>query len=234
MTRARCISPARSVSQWSACLRQDSPTERFRRASDRRAYSSSVAGGHRRGHDAARDRRARRNFLAMIDVPSPLGRVCVVMMSAVGDAVHVLPVINALKRHSPGVHITWVLQPAPATLVRGHRSIDEILIFDRSMGFAAFTDIRHSSPDTVRSRPQSPGVLQGRRRDAVHARAREVGIRSRPRARRELAVHNAPHSAARRCSTCRISISNSSLRSALSTSRWSGIWVRGRTSGLAA
>ena len=78
----------------------------------------------------------------MIDVPSPLGRVCIVMMSAVGDAVHVLPVINALKRHSPGVHITWVLQPAPATLVRGHRSIDEILIFDRSMGFAAFTDIR--------------------------------------------------------------------------------------------
>jgi heptosyltransferase I len=78
----------------------------------------------------------------MIDVPSPLRRVCVVMMSAVGDAVHVLPVINALKRHSPDVHITWVLQPAPATLVRGHRSIDEILIFDRAMGFAAFTDIR--------------------------------------------------------------------------------------------
>ena len=78
----------------------------------------------------------------MIDVPSPLHRVCVVMMSAVGDAVHVLPVINALKRHSPQTHITWVLQPAPATLVRGHRSVDEILIFDRSKGWAAFSDIR--------------------------------------------------------------------------------------------
>jgi len=78
----------------------------------------------------------------MIDVPSPLDRVCIVMMSAVGDAVHVLPVINALKRHSPNVHITWVLQPAPATLVRGHRSIDEILIFDRSKGWSAFSDIR--------------------------------------------------------------------------------------------
>ena len=60
----------------------------------------------------------------MIDVP--LRRVCIVMMSAVGDAVHVLPVINAIKRHSPDVHITWVLQPGPATLVRGHRSVDEI------------------------------------------------------------------------------------------------------------
>jgi heptosyltransferase I len=77
----------------------------------------------------------------MIDVP-PLRRVCIVMMSAVGDAVHVLPVINALKRHSPDVHITWVLQPAPATLVRGHRSVDEILIFDRSKGWEAFADIR--------------------------------------------------------------------------------------------
>jgi heptosyltransferase I len=78
----------------------------------------------------------------MIDVPRPLHRVCIVMMSAVGDAVHVLPVINALKRHTPGVRVTWVLQPAPATLVRGHRSVDEIIIFDRSRGWRAFADIR--------------------------------------------------------------------------------------------
>jgi heptosyltransferase I len=64
------------------------------------------------------------------------------MMSAVGDAVHVLPVINAIKRQSPGTHITWVLQPGPAMLVRGHRSVDEILIFDRAKGFAAFAEIR--------------------------------------------------------------------------------------------
>ena len=79
----------------------------------------------------------------MIDVPTPLRRVCIVMMSAVGDAVHVLPVLNALKRHSPRVHITWVLQPGPAALVRGHRSVDEILAFDRAKGWRAFTDIRH-------------------------------------------------------------------------------------------
>jgi heptosyltransferase I len=76
----------------------------------------------------------------MIDVP--LRRVCIVMMSAVGDAVHVLPVINALKRHSPGAHITWILQPGPAALVRGHRSVDEILTFDRSKGIRAFAEIR--------------------------------------------------------------------------------------------
>src|SRR6478736_650881 len=64
------------------------------------------------------------------------------MMSAVGDAVHVLPVINALKRVNPHTKITWVLQPGPATLVRGHRSVDDIIIFDRSAGLGAFANVR--------------------------------------------------------------------------------------------
>jgi len=53
-------------------------------------------------------------------------------------------VINALKRHSPAAHITWILQPGPAALVRGHHSVDEILLFDRSKGVAAFSDIRRT------------------------------------------------------------------------------------------
>ena len=76
----------------------------------------------------------------MID--APLRRVCIVMMSAVGDAVHVLPVINALKRHAPAVRITWVIQPGPASLVRGHRSVDELLLFERGTGWRAFADVR--------------------------------------------------------------------------------------------
>lgn len=83
----------------------------------------------------------------MID--ARLDRIGIVMMSAVGDAVHVLPVINALKRHRPGCHITWVLQPGPASLVRGHRSVDEILVFDRSKGLRGFGEIR----DALRTRP---------------------------------------------------------------------------------
>ncbi|MDE3152890.1 MAG: glycosyltransferase family 9 protein [Gemmatimonadota bacterium] len=76
----------------------------------------------------------------MID--ARLDRICIVMMSAVGDAVHVLPVINAIKRARPTTHITWVLQPGPATLVRGHRSVDDIVLFDRARGWRAFTDVR--------------------------------------------------------------------------------------------
>ena len=77
-----------------------------------------------------------------------MDRVCIVMMSAVGDVVHVLPVLTALKRAHPAMHVTWVLQPGPAALVRGHPFVDEILLFDRTAGLGGFLDIR----DRLRSR----------------------------------------------------------------------------------
>lgn len=64
------------------------------------------------------------------------------MLSAVGDAVHVLPVINALERHDPAIHITWVLQPGAAALVRGHPAVDDIIVLDRRRGRRAFMDVR--------------------------------------------------------------------------------------------
>jgi heptosyltransferase I len=53
-----------------------------------------------------------------------------------------MPIIHALKAFAPATHITWVLQPGPATLVRGHPLVDEVLIFERSRGWKAFLDIR--------------------------------------------------------------------------------------------
>ncbi len=82
--------------------------------------------------------------------PSPLprlpasatSRIGIVMMSALGDAVHVLPVVTALKRHASDTHIAWILQPGPASLVRGHPDVDEIVEFDQSRGLAAYGDVR--------------------------------------------------------------------------------------------
>jgi heptosyltransferase I len=82
-----------------------------------------------------------------------LDRVLIVMMSAIGDAVHTLPVVNAIKRHYPKAHITWILQPGPAEFVRGHPAVDEIIVFHRSKGVRGFTEIfpelRHRSYDIV-------------------------------------------------------------------------------------
>ncbi len=64
------------------------------------------------------------------------------MLTAVGDAVHVLPVVTAIKRKSPGTRITWILQPGPATLVRGHPAVDEVLVFERRQGWRAYARLR--------------------------------------------------------------------------------------------
>lgn len=73
----------------------------------------------------------------------PPAEVCIVMLSALGDAVHVLPVANALKRAWPDTRITWVIQPVPHGLVRGHAAVDEFVVFRRVRGMegvAAFRD----------------------------------------------------------------------------------------------
>jgi heptosyltransferase I len=62
------------------------------------------------------------------------------MMSALGDAVHVLPLICALKRHSPRLRVSWVLEPAASRLVSGHPLVDEVVVHRR--GLAALKDLK--------------------------------------------------------------------------------------------
>lgn len=71
-------------------------------------------------------------------------RVAIVMMSAIGDAVHTLPVVNSLKAAAPGIHLTWVIQPGPHALVAGHPAVDEFVVFDRKRGWRAFADVRRA------------------------------------------------------------------------------------------
>jgi heptosyltransferase I len=66
------------------------------------------------------------------------------MLSALGDAVHVLPVVNALKRQWPDARITWIIQPVPHTLVQGHEAVDEFVVFRRRRGpqaWRSFTEL---------------------------------------------------------------------------------------------
>ncbi len=82
--------------------------------------------------------------------PAP-ARICIVMLSALGDAVHVLPVVNALKRAWPETRITWVVQPVPYLLVRDHPAVDRLVVFHRRRGMAAW----RSFADTARKLRES-------------------------------------------------------------------------------
>ena len=77
----------------------------------------------------------------------PMDRTAIVMMSAVGDSVHVLPVLTALKRARPTMRVTWILQPGPASLVRGHPDVDEIIPFHYGTGLSAYTQVRRALAD---------------------------------------------------------------------------------------
>lgn len=72
----------------------------------------------------------------------PMDRTAIVMMSAVGDSVHVLPVLTALKRAKPSMRVTWILQPGPASLMRGHPDVDKIIPFHYGTGLGAYTNVR--------------------------------------------------------------------------------------------
>ena len=68
----------------------------------------------------------------------PPKEICIIMLSAIGDAVHVLPVANALKRAWPESRITWVIQPVPHLLVDGHPAVDEFVVFHRRRGLRSW------------------------------------------------------------------------------------------------
>jgi heptosyltransferase I len=68
------------------------------------------------------------------ELEQPPREILIVMLSALGDAVHVLPVLNALKRKWPESRITWVIQPVPYQLVRNHQAVDDFIIFKRRRG----------------------------------------------------------------------------------------------------
>ena len=62
---------------------------------------------------------------------TPRARILLVKLSAIGDVVHTLPALNALRRHLPTAHITWLVEEAAAELVIGHPALDDVLVSRR-------------------------------------------------------------------------------------------------------
>lgn len=57
--------------------------------------------------------------------------ILIVKLSAIGDVVHTLPSLSALRKHYPGAHIDWVVEEAAADLVRGHPYLDRVIVSRR-------------------------------------------------------------------------------------------------------
>ena len=56
-----------------------------------------------------------------------MNRVLLVRTSAMGDIIHCLPFLSALRRRLPDAEVAWVVEKVWAPILRGHPDIDELI-----------------------------------------------------------------------------------------------------------
>lgn len=74
----------------------------------------------------------------------PAGRICLVRLSAIGDTVHAIGLVNALRVLYPSAHLTWILEPRPHEVAREQPNVDRFIVFDPRKGVWAFEELRRS------------------------------------------------------------------------------------------
>src|SRR6202007_3137551 len=75
--------------------------------------------------------RPRRSLAMNRDAPRAT-RVLVIRLSALGDVVHALPMLDALRRARPDAHIGWLVEEKAASLLADHPQIDRLWVAPRA------------------------------------------------------------------------------------------------------
>lgn len=84
-------------------------------------------------------------------------RILIIRLSAIGDAVRVLPALHTLRETYPNAQIDWAVERRASEILEGHPALDRLLVFERPprlrdavRAFSAFCrDIRNSRYDVV-------------------------------------------------------------------------------------
>jgi heptosyltransferase I len=76
-----------------------------------------------------------------VSLPSAPRSICLLRLSALGDATHVVPMLRSLRRAWPQVPITWILGKGEAKLLEGLEDI-ELVVYDKSAGWAGVGELR--------------------------------------------------------------------------------------------
>ena len=71
-------------------------------------------------------------------------RILICRLSALGDCVHTLPVLCALRDALPQAHIAWLTQTSSAPLLAGHAALDELITVEKGYlrSFAKLRELR--------------------------------------------------------------------------------------------
>ena len=57
--------------------------------------------------------------------------ILIVKLSAIGDVVHTLPLLEVLRRSLPGARIDWLVEEEAARIIEGHEGIDRVIVSRR-------------------------------------------------------------------------------------------------------
>jgi lipopolysaccharide heptosyltransferase II len=74
-------------------------------------------------------------------IPVVNQRILIVLLGAIGDVVRGMNLVNAIKDAQPHTHITWLVEPASASIVRLHPRIDEVIVFNRRDGWRGVKEL---------------------------------------------------------------------------------------------
>ncbi len=72
--------------------------------------------------------------------------ILIVKLSAIGDVIHTLPALAALRRCYPDSDITWVVEEAAADLLTGHPDLDRVIISGRKRWLKEIRQGRIAAP----------------------------------------------------------------------------------------
>ena len=78
----------------------------------------------------------------------PPKNILIVKLSAIGDVIHTLPALNAIRGHYPDARITWLVEEAAASLIEGHQALDRVLVSRRKrwlQGLRGPSRVRHAA-----------------------------------------------------------------------------------------
>ncbi len=94
-------------------------------------------------------------------------RLLIIRLSALGDVLHALPVLSALRARFPGARIDWAVEDRAAALLQSRPDLDRVLVFPRKRLSAALRGL---------PRPAAAVDAAGGFVRAMRARAYDVAL----------------------------------------------------------
>ena len=67
--------------------------------------------------------------------------ILIVKLSAIGDVIHTLPALNAVRNYYPNANITWLVEEDAASLVYGHKALNRVIISKRKRWLKALRSL---------------------------------------------------------------------------------------------